>query len=169
MTEETSKPRARASNVRETILKLLAKSSMTMEEMSSQGSFSVQSGFLNVKKLKEEGVLMTVREGRSVRYVLNANGAAVTPKTAKPGKVSKAGKIPGKKGRPSGKTAVGGEETLKSALKTVMGHLMPITELQEKVGVLDQLIGALPKAVGSVLSKIKDDLNARSGVISGGG
>ncbi len=166
MTEETKAARSRASNVRTTILSLLAHGPLSMEDMSFRGKFSPQSGFLNAKKLKEEGLISTAREGRSVRYVL----AESAPETAVPlKKGAKVKKVPVKKGRPAGTTVASGGESLKDALKTLVGHLAPITNLKEKIAVIDQLVSAVPQPVAKVLSSIKNDLIARSGGVSGGG
>lgn len=166
MSEKSSNANAssrkeRVSGVSAKILEILATGRMTTNELTTQGGFSTASAFLNLKKLKESGAITIAREGRAVYNVLAS--PTETPEPA----VTRRGRTKGSKnGFKSGVTnavkkavaPVAAEGSLKSALVAIAKRFAPVSDLDRKLEVLDQLSVTLPKQVGVVLKEIRSDL-----------
>ncbi|GAC1620971.1 MAG: hypothetical protein NVS9B10_03290 [Nevskia sp.] len=148
------KLRTRLTGVRGRVLGLLADGPLTSSELVSKGGFSAASLYLNLKALKKDGMVKTIRNGRSVSISLTgapepaaAEGAAMpTPKAAAKTKAKSAlvkAYVP---------------RDLHEALEGLTRRLSPIERADEKLRTLEQLARSLPSPVASVLKDIMGDL-----------
>ena len=156
----------RVTGVSAKILSLLNGRTKSTAELITEGGFSSASAFLNLKKLKDQGLVEAERAGRNVMYRL-AEAAAVPIEDAprrgrKKGSKNKAAaapaKKPGKRG-PKAKAPDSEAGSLRGELASIAARFSPIDELKRKLDVLDQLAQSMPREVASVLKAIKGDLS----------
>lgn len=163
--DSVSGTRNRVSGVSSKILQILSAGPRSMGDLIAEGGFSSASAFLNLKKLKEQGVVLSERAGKSVNYSL-ADASAVVSEAPRRGRKK------GSKNKPAAaKKAVrrapkdlaeasGG--SLSSALDLIAERFSPVTDLARKVNVLDELGRSLPSEIAAVLKEIRADLVSRS-------
>lgn len=156
----------RVTGVSAKILSLLNGGTRSTAELIAEGGFSSASAFLNLKNLKDQGLVEAERAGRNVMYRL-AEAAAVPIEGAprrgrKKGSKNKAAAAPAKKaGKRGPKTKAPDNEagSLRGELASIAARFAPIDELKRKLDVLDQLAQSMPREVASVLKAIKGDLS----------
>lgn len=155
----------RVTGVSAKILSLLHGGAKSTADLITEGGFSSAGAFLNLKKLKDQGLVETERAGRNVMYRLADAAAAVAIGDAprrgrKKGSKNKAAapaKKNGKRG-PKVKTSESAGGNLRDELAQIAARFSPIENLDGKLEVLDQLMKSLPREVASVLKAIKADL-----------
>jgi len=155
----------RVTGVSAKILNLLHGGAKSTADLITEGGFSSAGAFLNLKKLKDQGLVETERAGRNVMYRLAEAAAAVAIENAprrgrKKGSKNKAAaqaKKSGKRG-PKAKTSESAGGNLRDELAQIAARFSPIENLDGKLEVLDQLMKSLPREVASVLKAIKADL-----------
>ncbi|MDH4459218.1 MAG: helix-turn-helix domain-containing protein [Nevskia sp.] len=156
----------RVTGVSAKILNLLHGGAKSTADLITEGGFSSAGAFLNLKKLKDQGLVETERAGRNVMYRLAEAAAAVAIEDAprrgrKKGSKNKAAapaKKSGKRG-PKAKPLGGGASSLRGELAAIAARFVPISDLSRKLEVLDQLAQSMPREVASVLKAIKGDLS----------
>lgn len=157
----------RVTGVSAKILNLLKGGTKSTAELIAEGGFSSAGAFLNLKKLKDQGLLITERAGRNVMYRLADAAAALAIEDAprrgrKKGSKNKAAARPVKKAGKRGSKAQapdGDAGSLRSELAAIAARFAPIDDLKRKLDVLDQLAQSMPREVASVLKAIKSDLS----------
>ncbi len=167
--EEAVSSSGRVSGVSSKILEILGAGPQSTADLIAAGGFSSAAAFLNLKKLKDQGIVETERVGRSVHYRLADADAAVSeaPRRGrkkgsknKPAAAPKAAKKVATRGPKSAPATTGG--SLSAALASIAERFSPVADLDRKVTVLDELVRSLPREVASVLKDIQADLLARS-------
>lgn len=156
----------RVSGVSAKILSMLGAGPKSTAELINDGGFSSAAAFLNLKKLKDQGLVETERAGRNVMYRLADSAAAVALAEAprrgrKKGSKNKAAapsKSAGKRGRKAAAPATADSGNLSGALAAIASRFAPVADLKQKLDVLDQLAQSLPREVAAVLKAIKSDL-----------
>ncbi len=156
----------RVTGVSAKILRLLDGGPKSTADLIKQGGFSSAGAFLNLKKLKDQGLVETERAGRNVMYRLAAAAAAVaiedSPRRGrKKGSKNKAA-AKTKKNEKRGPKASSSESTggnLRDELAQIAARFAPIDDLRHKLDVLNQLAQSMPREVASVLKAIKGDLS----------
>lgn len=157
----------RVTGVSAKILSLLNGGAKSTAELIAEGGFSSAGAFLNLKKLKDQGLVETERAGRNVMYRLAEAAAAVAIEDAprrgrKKGSKNKAAAAPAKKAGKRGPKAKAPESetgSLRGELAAIAARFAPIDDLKRKLDVLDQLAQSMPREVASVLKAIKGDLS----------
>lgn len=157
----------RVTGVSAKILSLLNGGTKSTAELIAEGGFSSAAAFLNLKKLKDQGLVNTERAGRNVMYRLADAAAAVAIDDAprrgrKKGSKNKAAAAPVKKAGKRGPKAPapdGDTGSLRGELAAIAARFAPIDDLKRKLDVLDQLAQSMPREVASVLKAIKADLS----------
>ncbi len=157
----------RVTGVSAKILSLLNGGTKSTAELIAEGGFSSAGAFLNLKKLKDQGLVETERAGRNVMYRLADAAAAVAVKDAprrgrKKGSKNKAAAAPTKKTgkrEPTVKAKDSEAGSLRVELAAIAARIAPIDDLSRKLDVLDQLSQSMPREVASVLKAIKADLS----------
>lgn len=156
----------RVSGVSAKILSLLGAGAKSTTDLINDGGFSSAAAFLNLKKLKDQGLVETERAGRNVLYRL-ADAAAVVAIADAPRRGRKKGsknkaaapaKAPGKRGRKAAAAPAEDAGSLSGALAAIASRFAPVADFKRKVDVLDQLAQSLPREVAAVLKAIKSDL-----------
>ena len=158
------KVRTRLTGVRGRVLGLLADGPMTSSELVSKGGFSAASLYLNLKALKKDGMVKTLRSGRSVSIALTgATDATPAADAASAAPAALPGKRRGRKPK-SATTLVAAyvPRDLHEALEGLTRRLSPIERADEKLRTLDLLARSLPAPVASVLKDIMSDLGRLS-------
>lgn len=167
--------RKRQTGVRGLVLDILAAGPRSSAQLVTEGGFSTASLYLNLKSLKDEGLIETERDGRVVMISLSGKARKNVSAVPAPAPVSKARPVV---------TPVEGEvieaaETaavpkrnavvlayvprdLHEALDGVTRRLSPIEGTQEKLMVLDRLARTLPGPVADVLRSLMDDVTRLS-------
>ena len=79
---ESSSSGGRVSGVSSKILEILGAGAKSTSDLISEGGFSSAAAFLNLKKLKDQGLVETERAGRNVMYRLADAAAAVAVEDA---------------------------------------------------------------------------------------
>lgn len=162
---ESSSPRV--TGVSAKILSLLSGGTKSTAELIAEGGFSSAGAFLNLKKLKDQGLVETERAGRNVMYRLADAAATVAIEEAprrgrKKGSTNKVPPSPTKKAGKRGlkaKASEGNVGSLRGELAAIAARFAPIDDLKRKIEVLDQLTQSMPREVASVLKAIKTDLS----------
>ncbi len=163
--DSVSSTRNRVSGVSAKILEILGSGPRSTSDLIAEGGFSSASAFLNLKKLKVQGTVLSERAGKSVNYSLSDASAVVSeaPRRGrkkgsknKPAAAKKAAKR-----APKGLAEVTGG-SLSSALALIAERFSPVTDLARKVNVLDELGRSLPHEIAAVLKEIRADLVSRS-------
>jgi len=157
----------RVTGVSAKILSLLNSGTKSTAELIAEGGFSSAGAFLNLKKLKDQGLVETERAGRNIMYRLADAAAGVAIEDAprrgrKKGSKNKAAAAPAKKAGKRGPKAKAPEReagSLRGELAAIAVRFAPIEDLKRKLDVLDQLAQSMPLEVASVLKAIKDDLS----------
>ncbi|MGQ3055618.1 MAG: hypothetical protein ACT6T0_00290 [Nevskia sp.] len=156
----------RVTGVSAKILSLLGAGPRSTTDLINEGGFSSAAAFLNLKKLKDQGLVETERDGRNVIYRLADAASAVAiadaprrgRKKGSKNKASSSAKAGGKRGRKAAVAATGETGNLSGALAAIASRFAPVADLKQKVAVLDQLVQSLPREVAAVLKAIKSDL-----------
>lgn len=164
--DSTESTGTRVTGVSAKILSLLSGGTKSTAELISEGGFSSAGAFLNLKKLKDQGLIETERAGRNVLYRL-ADAAANVATEAAPRRgrkkrsknkaATKQGTKTGKR-RSKEKVPKGDVGNLSSELAAIAARFAPIEDLKRKLDVLDQLMKSMPREVAFVLTAIKGDL-----------
>lgn len=165
-TETAESTATRLTGVSARILSLLQGRAKTTAELISEGGFSNAGAFLNLKKLKDQGLVEAERVGRLVIYRLTeaTAGVAITPNPAlgrSKGRKPKAAdaisgnKVTRKKRSPPTRVVV---SSLRDELSAIAARFAPVYDLDRKLDVLDKLAKTMPREVASVLNSIKKDL-----------
>ncbi|MCX7062674.1 MAG: helix-turn-helix domain-containing protein [Gammaproteobacteria bacterium] len=157
----------RVTGVSAKILSLLNSGTKSTAELIAEGGFSSAGAFLNLKKLKDQGLVETERAGRNVMYRLADAAAAVAIDDAprrgrKKGSKNKAAAAPAKTAGKRGPKAKAPESevgSLRGELAAIAARFAPVDDLKRKLDVLDQLAQSMPREVASVLKAIKGDLS----------
>ncbi len=157
----------RVTGVSAKILSLLKGGTKSTAELIAEGGFSSAGAFLNLKKLKDQGLVITERAGRNVMYRLADAAAAVAIEEAprrgrKKGSKIKVAAAPVKKAGKRGPKAQAPNTdagSLRGELAAIAARFAPIDDLKRKLDVLDQLAQSMPREVASVLKAIKADLD----------
>jgi DNA-binding transcriptional ArsR family regulator len=141
--------RKRQTGVRARILELLAKRPLTGSELVAQGGFSVASLYLNLKSLKDDGLVETERLGRevSIRLTGAVEKAATEIVSSSEAPVAD---------RPI--VSAYASEDLREALDRLSMRLSPVDGAQEKLMVLDQLMRTMPEPIAGVLRALMTDI-----------
>ncbi len=155
----------RVTGVSAKILSLLGAGARSTTDLINEGGFSSAAAFLNLKKLKDQGLVETERDGRNVIYRLADAASAVAiadaprrgRKKGSKNKTASSAKAGGKRGRKAAADA-GENGNLSGALAAIASRFAPVADLKQKVAVLDQLAQSLPREVAAVLKAIKADL-----------
>ena len=153
--------RKRQTGVRGLILDLLAAGPKTGSELVAQGGFSVASLYLNLKSLKDDGLIESERVGREVSIRL-AGGAAPVEASDEGVSAPIEGEIINREEVVVQKTTAvsaayrGGD--LRSALDQLSARLSPVEGAREKLMVLDQLTRTMPQPIADVLRSLMDDV-----------
>lgn len=165
-TDSAESTGTRVTGVSAKILSLLNGGTKSSAELVTEGGFSSAAAFLNLKKLKDQGLVEAERAGRNVMYRLADAAAAVAIDDAprrgrKKGSKNKAAAAPvkkaGKRG-PKAKAPASEGGSLRGELAAIAARFAPIDDLKRKLDVLDQLAQSMPREVASVLTAIKGDL-----------
>lgn len=154
----------RVSGVSAKILELLAIGSKSTSDLIAEGGFSAAGAFLNLKKLKDAGAVVTERVGRSVHYSLS-EGASLPEATSRRGrKKGSKNKVAVKLGRKArSKTAApAAPKSLAAELAAIADRFRPNADLDQQLDVLDNLVNSMPKSVADVLKSIRAELVRRS-------
>lgn len=157
----------RVTGVSAKILSLLNGGTKSTAELIAEGGFSAAAAFLNLKKLKDQGLVETERAGRNIMYRLAEAASAVTIEDAprrgrKKGSKNKSAVAPAKKAGKRGpkvKEQDSDAGSLRGELAAVAARFAPIEDLKRKLDVLDQLAQSMPREVAAVLKAIKVDLS----------
>lgn len=160
--------RKRQTGVRSLILDLLGAGPKTGSELVAQGGFSVASLYLNLKSLKDEGLIESERVGREVSFRLAgaAPAAAVDDSASAPieGEIINREEVVVQKVAVVSTAYQGGD--LRSALDQLSARLSPVEGAREKLMVLDQLTRTMPQPIADVLRSLMDDV-ARLSTVEG--
>lgn len=151
--------RKRVGNVRGLILGLLESGPRSSAALVAEGGFSPAAVFLNIRALKQEGLVAATRQGREVLFSLT--GAAPQPAAAAPVKPAKKAPIRAVPIRPAATKAVVlayVPSELHAALNGLTRQLAPVEALADKLRVLDTLGRTLPAPIAAVLGSIAEDL-----------
>lgn len=138
--------RRRQSNVGDLILKLLAASPLTGQELLKQGKFSAAALYIHAKALRKSRQIAARRDGRQVVFSLVSTGRRSATAEAAPEKTAEGVHL----------SAVSSE--LQAALDAVTFRLTAAAQLQDKIMVLDQLARNMPPPVSDLLRSTIDDL-----------
>ena len=157
--------RARVSGVSGKILYLLKNGARSTAELVAAGGFSKASAFQSLKKLKGQGLVETERLGRTPLFWLTDAAAWVEvvdeslrgQNTVAKTKAGVFAKASGKSVRPATQD-VSEIDNLTKALASVANRFTPITDLDEKLVVLDRLAALFPQEVAALLKAIRGDL-----------
>jgi DNA-binding transcriptional ArsR family regulator len=162
----------RQTGVRGRVLEILAAGPRSSAELVTEGGFSTASLYLNLKSLKDDGLVESERDGRVVMIRLSGKAASGKPApAAKPVAVKPiegvvvsapveevidepAAEAP----KRNAVVLAYVPRDLHEALDGVTRRLSPIEGTQEKLMVLDRLARSLPTPVASVLRSIMDDV-----------
>lgn len=148
--------RKRQTGVRARILELLAKRPLTGSELVAQGGFSVASLYLNLKSLKDDGLVETERLGREVSIRLSGAVEEAAPASAAiEGEIVSSSEAP-VADRPI--VSAYASEDLREALDRLAMRLSPVDGAQEKLMVLDQLMRTMPEPIAGVLRALMTDI-----------
>jgi len=150
----TRKVRTRLTGVRGRVLNLLAAGPMTSAELVAKGGFSAASLYLNMKALKKDGMVTATRNGRSVSISLIKTASSSAPIE---GEIIAAPKASTKSTSVALVPAYAAHD-LHVALNDIAVRFAPITRVQDKLLVLEQLARNLPGPVSAVLKEIMGDL-----------
>lgn len=155
----------RVSGVSVKILELLAAGSKSTSDLIAEGGFSAAGAFLNLKKLKDAGAVVTERVGRAVHYSL-AEGAsqpeAAPRRGRKKGSKNKVAVKQGRTAKVSKTAAPAAPKSLAAELAAIADRFRPNADLDQQLDVLDNLVNSMPKSVADVLRSIRSELVRRS-------
>lgn len=161
----------RQTGVRGRVLEILAAGPRSSAELVTEGGFSTASLYLNLKSLKDDGLVESERDGRVV--MIRLSGKAASSKPAPAAKPVAAKPIEGvvvsapvevidepatEAPKRNAVVLAYVPRDLHEALDGVTRRLSPIEGTQEKLMVLDRLARSLPTPVASVLRSIMDDV-----------
>lgn len=165
--------RKRQTGVRGLVLDILAAGPRSSAQLVAEGGFSTASLYLNLKSLKDEGLIETERDGRVVMIRLSGKAPKVArsapaaasseriPVTAVEGEVMDATEEAGVPKRNAVVLAYVPRD-LHEALDGVTRRLSPIEGTQEKLMVLDRLAQTLPGPVADILRSLMADVTRLS-------
>jgi DNA-binding transcriptional ArsR family regulator len=146
--------RTRQSGVRERVLALLAAGPTTNAELLKNGKFTPSALYLHLKALRQQGIVQSKRVGRSVTLRLKTK--AHKQVVEEPIDAVVVQEAP----RPTSSALVPAHMSpeLHEALNAVAFRLRPVTQVEQKLMVLDQLARSMPAAVSGVLHAVMEDL-----------
>lgn len=157
-------PTGRVSGVSAKILELLAGGSKSTSDLIAEGGFSAAGAFLNLKKLKAAGAVVTERAGRAVHYSL-ADGASLQEAAPRRGRkkasMNKAADKPGRKAKASKAASPSASKSLAAELAAIADRFRPNADLDRQLDVLDNLVSSMPASVARVLGSIRAELVRR--------
>jgi hypothetical protein len=153
----------RVGNVRELILKALASGAKTRSALLKSSGASYNALVMHLSKLREESIVVTDAGNRLISLVASpapvVEATVVTAKRKSPAKAAEtpAASLPQ---LASATALVAGysPRVLNEALDALAVRFKPISALDEKLLVLDQLTTQIGGPIGHVLASIKTDL-----------
>ena len=168
---EGSGRRKRQSDVRGRILKFLESGPMGGPELLKKGKFSSTALYLNLKALKDEGLIDSRRSGKSVTISLTGATHASAAAADEPADttieaevmhehVAEAAAVNADAHAAASSSLVAPmvSKELHDALNAIAFRFSPVDRAQEKLVVLDQLARTMPAPVSAVLRQVIDDV-----------
>ncbi|MDB5988231.1 MAG: transcriptional regulator [Nevskia sp.] len=147
--------RKRQTGVRARILAILAAGPITNSELQRKGRFTPSAQYLHLKALRQQGVLDSKRNGRSV--TLRLKGKAHSRSVEEPIDAVVVQETP-RRATSSALVPARMSPELHEALNAVAFRLRPVERVEEKLLVLDQLARSMPPTVSGVLHAVMADL-----------
>lgn len=148
--------RKRQTGVRRRILKILGAGAVTGPELLKKGRFSPAALYLNLKALRDEGLIDSQRTGRSV--VLRLKHGSKAEEEPIEGVVVSDHQPKAKPRASSALVPALIPQELHEALSAVTFRLSPVQRVEEKLVVLEQLARNMPAAVSDVLRSVMEDV-----------